>query len=61
MLDKNYKMLYEQNQLIYKIGQNIISNLNKKDIFKVIAEEIKNILNYDIIQIIVYNEETKTY
>lgn len=30
MLDKNYKMLYEQNQLIYKIGQNIISNLNKK-------------------------------
>ena len=61
MLDKNYKMLYEQNQLIYKVGQNIISNLNKKDIFKVIAEEIKNILNYDIIQIIVYNEETKTY
>ena len=53
MLDKNYKMLYEQNQLIYKIGQNIISNLNKKDIFKVIAEEIKNILIYDIIQIIV--------
>ena len=36
-------------------------NCNKKDIFKVIAEEIKNILNYDIIQIIVYNEETKTY
>ncbi|WP_195999832.1 GGDEF domain-containing protein [Clostridium sp. 1001271B_151109_B4] len=61
MLDKNYKMLYEQNQLIYKVGQNIISNLNKKNIFKVIAEEIKNIIKYDIIEIVVYNEKTKTY
>lgn len=61
MGDKNYKLLYEQNKLIYKIGQNITANLNKNNIFRIIADEIKNILKYDIIQIALYNEEKNKY
>lgn len=61
MGDKNYKLLYEQNKLIYKIGQNITANLNKNNIFKIIADEIKNIFKYDIIQIAVYNEDVDKY
>lgn len=61
IVEKNYKLLYEQNKLIYKVGQKIISNLNKNNIFKVIAKEIKNVIKYDIIQIITYNEEKDNY
>lgn len=61
IVEKNYKLLYEQNKLIYKVGQKIISNLNKNNIFKIIAKEIKNVIKYDIIQIIAYNEEKDNY
>lgn len=61
MSDKNYKLLYEKNKLIYKIGQNITANLNKNNIFRIIADEIKNILKYDIIQIGLYNEKDGKY
>ena len=49
-INKNYKLLYKQNRLIYKVGQNITANLNKNNIFRIIADEIKNIFKYDVIQ-----------
>lgn len=61
IVEKNYKLLYEQNKLIYKVGQKITSNLNKNNIFKIIAKEINNVIKYDIIQIIAYNEEKNNY
>lgn len=61
IVEKNYKLLYEQNKLIYEVGQKITSSLNKNNIFKIIAKEIKNVIKYDIIQIIVYNEEKNNY
>lgn len=57
MEENNYKLLYKQNNLLYTVGQNITSKLNQEKVFQVIADEINKVIEYDIIQIIVYNQE----
>lgn len=61
MNERNYKILYEQNRLLLEVGKNITANLNKENIFNVIAEEIKNFIKYDNIQIILYDEKIDKY
>lgn len=55
-----YKFLYKQTKALYSIGQRITINLNRKNIYKVIAKEMKNLIKYDIFQICLINTENKT-
>lgn len=56
-----YRLLYEQSETLYSIGQKIIANLNKKNLFNVVAAELKNLINADIIQIVSFDERRKQY
>ena len=58
---KDYKLLYNQNRILSEIGKTITANLNKEDIFNVLANQIKNFIKYDIIQISVYDEIIDNY
>lgn len=60
-MNKTYKVLYEQTEAIYRVGQEITSQLNKKSIFKVIADEINLLVNFDVFQIAVYKPQTNRY
>ncbi|WP_182914418.1 diguanylate cyclase [Paenibacillus sp. 1011MAR3C5] len=54
---KIYKFLYNQTEALNGVGQNILSNLDKESIFTIVAKEIQNLIQADIIQIGIYNEE----
>ncbi|MFF2889273.1 diguanylate cyclase [Paenibacillus sp. NPDC057967] len=54
---KIYKFLYNQTEALNGVGQNILSNLDKKSIFNIVAKEIQDLIQADIIQIGIYNEE----
>lgn len=58
---KDYKLLYNQNKILSEIGKEITINLNKRSIFNVIATQIKKFIEYDIIQIALYDEEINKY
>lgn len=55
--EKVYKFLYNQIESVFSIGESIITNLNRKDIYKIIAREMKNLIKYDVIQIALVNLE----
>ncbi|SCI72096.1 Probable diguanylate cyclase YcdT [uncultured Clostridium sp.] len=55
-----YKSLYKQTEALYSVGQRITANLNRKNIYKVIAEEMKNLIKCDVLQISLINVENKT-
>ena len=57
---KVYKFLYNQMEVLYSVGQRITANLNRKNIYKIIAEEIKNLIQCDVLQISLINDEKKT-
>ena len=57
---KLYKFLYNQMEVLYSVGQRITANLNRKNIYKIIAEEIKNLIQCDVLQISLINDEKKT-
>lgn len=57
---KVYKFLYNQMEVLYSVGQRITANLNRKNIYKIIAEEIKNLIQCDVLQISLINHEKKT-
>ena len=59
--NKNYKVLYEQNKLIYEIGQKIMLNLNEDNIFNVISKEIMRVIRCDSIEILTYNEKREAF
>lgn len=54
---KIYKFLYNQTEALNGVGQNILSNLDKESIFNIVAKEILELIQADIIQIGIYNEE----
>lgn len=58
--EKVYKFLYNQTEALYSVGQRITANLNRESIYKVIAEEMKNLIECDILQISLINVENKT-
>lgn len=58
---KTYKLLYSQTEVLYGIGQKITSNLDKEDIFNIIAKEIKKLINADQVQIANYKEEEEVF
>ncbi|MBH5319388.1 diguanylate cyclase [Paenibacillus sp. GSMTC-2017] len=53
---KLYKLLYNQTEALNGVGQNILSNLDKESIFNIVAKEIQNLIQADIVQIGIYNE-----
>ncbi|MFD0589383.1 diguanylate cyclase [Paenibacillus sp. GCM10027627] len=53
---KIYKLLYNQTEALNGVGQNILSNLDKDSIFNIVAKEIQNLIQADVIQIGIYNE-----
>ena len=55
--NETYKSLYIQTDNIYKFGQKITSNLEKENILNIIAEEISNLIDYNIVQIGLYKED----
>ncbi len=55
-----YKSLYKQTEALYSVGQRITTNLNRKNIYKVIAEEMKNLIKCDVLQVSLINTENKT-
>lgn len=55
-----YKSLYKQIESLYSVGQRITANLNRKNIYKVIAEEMKKLIKFDVLQISLINEENNT-
>lgn len=59
--EKAYKVLYSQTEKLYQFGQMITSNLQKEDILKTIAKEIKEIMDYDVVQIVLYKEEEEVF
>jgi len=54
---KIYKFLYNQTEALNGVGQNILSYLDKESIFNIVAKEIQDLIQADIIQIGIYNEE----
>lgn len=60
-MEKTYKVLYEQTQAIYKVGKEITSQLSKRSIFKVIADEINSLVNFDVFHIVLYKFKTNRY
>lgn len=54
---KIYKFLYNQAEALNGVGQNILSNLDKESIFNIVAKEIQDLIQADIIQIGIYSEE----
>jgi len=54
---KIYKFLYTQTEALNGVGQKILSNLDKESIFSIVAKEIQDLIQADIIQIGIYNEE----
>ena len=59
--EKNtYKILYNQTEQLYKFGLTITANLDKEDIYNIIAEEVKNFIKYDIISIALYNQSDES-
>lgn len=57
----DYKKLYEQNILLLEFGKKITNNLDKYNIFNVIAEQIKKFIAYDNIYISLYDEKINDY
>ncbi|MGB5822719.1 MAG: hypothetical protein WBH44_01485, partial [Proteocatella sp.] len=51
-----YMMLCNQKDKLYDASQNIMSNLNEEGVFLILANEIKKIIESDIIQVAFYNE-----
>ncbi len=59
--EKNtYKILYNQTEQLYKFGVTITANLDKDNIYNIIAEEVKNFINYNIISIALYKESDES-
>lgn len=61
MSKKDYKLLYEENKLMLEIGKEIISSISLGDIFKVISNEINKVINHDGIEIVAYDNKSKSY
>ncbi|GKU78009.1 diguanylate cyclase [Paenibacillus sp. L3-i20] len=53
---KIYKFLFNQTEALNGVGQNILSNLDKESIFNIVAKEIQNLIQADIVQIGIYDE-----
>lgn len=61
LIEKTYKVLYKQAEALYKVGQSIISNLEKEDILNVIISEVKSLIEFDLLQIVIYDESICKY
>ena len=61
MSKKDYKLLYEENKLMLEIGKKIISSITLGDIFKVISREINKVIKHDGIEIVAYDNKSKSY
>lgn len=59
--EKVYKLLYDQTEAIYKLGQRITANLNNEEMYNIIAEEIKNLIKYDIVNIGIVKDDLIEY
>ena len=59
-MKNTYKFLYKQTEALYSVGQRITTNLNRKNIYKVIAEEMKNLIKCDVLQVSLINTENRT-
>lgn len=55
--EKTYKLLYNQMETVYSVGQRITKNLDKQNIFNIMAKEIESLIDLDIFQVCVYKEE----
>lgn len=53
----NYKLLYNQTEALYGVGQRITSNLDKENVFNIIVKEIEMLISCDAVEIAVYQTE----
>lgn len=58
---KVYKLLYSQTKALYEVGQRITSNLNKEDIFNIVADEMKNLIKCDYLHIGIVRDKVLEY
>ena len=55
--EKVYKLLYNQTEALYSVGQRMTAKLKKESIYNIIAEEINNLIKCDMLQISIINKE----
>lgn len=59
--ERTYKLLYNQMEIVYSVGQRITTNLDKQNIFNTMAKEIESLIDLDIFQVCVYKEKDNIF